>query len=65
MPFWQPVVVPHSPAPFAQKAAKSPPPGRPGLFMKECMFDNNEDMLYIFMEYASNGDLSHLIEQAK
>ena len=29
------------------------------------MFDNNEDDLYMFMEYASEGDLSQLIEQAK
>ena len=29
------------------------------------MFDNNEDDLYMFMEYASEGDLAHLIEEAK
>ena len=29
------------------------------------MFDNNEDDLYMFMEYASEGDLAQLIEQAK
>ncbi|MCA9049233.1 MAG: protein kinase [Planctomycetaceae bacterium] len=29
------------------------------------MFDNNEDDLYLFMEYASEGDLAMLIEQAK
>ena len=29
------------------------------------MFDNNEDDLYMFMEYASEGDLANLIEQAK
>ena len=27
------------------------------------MFDNNEDDLYLFMEYASEGDLAQLIEQ--
>lgn len=26
------------------------------------MFDSNEDDLYLFMEYASEGDLSQLIE---
>lgn len=29
------------------------------------MFDSNEDDLYLFMEYASEGDLSMLIENAK
>lgn len=29
------------------------------------MFDNNEDDLYLFMEYAPYGDLANLIEQAK
>ena len=29
------------------------------------MFDNNEDDLYLFMEYAAEGDLAMLIEQAK
>ena len=32
---------------------------------KSGMFDNNEDDLYIFMEYASEGDLCGLLEQAK
>jgi serine/threonine protein kinase len=29
------------------------------------MFDSNEDDLYLFMEYAAEGDLAMLIEQAK
>ena len=29
------------------------------------MFDNNEDDLYLFMEYAEEGDVAMLIEQAK
>ena len=29
------------------------------------MFDNNEDDLYLFMEYAAEGDLAMLIENAK
>ena len=29
------------------------------------MFDSNEDDLYLFMEYAAEGDLSQLIEEAK
>lgn len=29
------------------------------------MFDSNEDDLYLFMEYASEGDLTTLIERAK
>jgi|688.fasta_scaffold833912_1 hypothetical protein len=29
------------------------------------MFDSNEDDLYLFMEYASEGDLTVLIERAK
>ena len=29
------------------------------------MFDNNEDDLYLFMEYASEGDVAMLIERAK
>ena len=29
------------------------------------MFDNNEDDLYLFMEYASEGDLAALIDAAK
>lgn len=29
------------------------------------MFDNNEDDLYLFMEYAPEGDLNSLLEQAK
>ncbi len=29
------------------------------------MFDNNQDDLYLFMEYAPLGDLASLIEQAK
>jgi serine/threonine protein kinase len=29
------------------------------------MFDSNEDDLYLFMEYASEGDLTVLIEEAK
>jgi hypothetical protein len=29
------------------------------------MFDSNEDDLYLFMEYASEGDLTALIEKAK
>lgn len=31
----------------------------------ECLFDNTEDVLYLFMEYAESGDLTVLIEQAK
>ena len=30
-----------------------------------CLFDNNEDILYIFLEYACNGDLTVLIDQAR
>lgn len=30
-----------------------------------CLFDTNEDIMYIFMEYADSGDLTTLIEQAK
>jgi NIMA (never in mitosis gene a)-related kinase len=29
------------------------------------MFDSNEDDLYLFMEFASEGDLTALIERAK
>lgn len=29
------------------------------------MFDSNEDDLYLFMEYAAEGDLTALIERAK
>ena len=28
-------------------------------------FDSEEDTLYIFMEYASKGDVCHLIEEFK
>ena len=33
--------------------------------VRSCLFDNNEDILYIFMEYACSGDLSQLIEQMR
>lgn len=33
--------------------------------VKSCIFDNNEDIMYIFMEYAESGDLSVLIDQAR
>lgn len=33
--------------------------------VKSCLFDNAEDIMYIFMEYAESGDLTLLIEQAK
>lgn len=33
--------------------------------VNSCIFDNTEDIMYIFMEYAESGDLSVLIDQAR
>lgn len=30
-----------------------------------CLFDRNEEVLYIFMEYADGGDLTILLDQYK